>query len=539
MNSSESIAKKLHPLSLVFELANRVRTNLIPAIFASFSVLSGGVIGLYFGCAVFGIAITYSIIRFLTFRYRLTDRELLVDQGLLFHNHKVIPLERIQNIDSVQNLFHRLVGVAEVRVETASGTEPEATMRVLGVSELESLKAGIRNRTIPVVPSTEMENDRTNESLTGTQHATNEESTLLTLSTWQLIQAGFLSNRGQVLLGLAFGYLIQGQFSGFYPSWPISFQGKTANQEDVGKTIRTVTTDLGTTIHSAQSIQERWGVVGIVLAAVLLVLVVLLLLRLVSMAWFLWRFSGYRLTIRDGSLYVRCGLFTKISATVPRDRIQLISIQRSWLFRYFGLASIRLETSGGSGEQVDDASKSVGRKWFIPVMPESELPKILKALHPELDWDPQSLAWQSLSSRAFQRTSRIPIVVGVTTLLVGSLFLALAQKQAGILILVGGLVVGSALMLLEWKQAKSRKYARSALCVVYRSGIIMQQTCIGFLDRIQSIDLVQSPFDRRWQMASLHFDTAGSSSSDHQLRVALLDHEVARKEFETLTMQVS
>ncbi len=135
------MASALHPLSLVFELAHRVRTNLIPAIFASFSAATGGIVGLYIGLGIFGIAIVLAIIRFMTFRYRLTDDHLMVDQGLLFRTHRSVPIDRIQNIDSVQNLFHRFFKVAEVRIETASGNEPEAIMRVISLEEVERLRS--------------------------------------------------------------------------------------------------------------------------------------------------------------------------------------------------------------------------------------------------------------------------------------------------------------------------------------------------------------------------------------------------------------
>ncbi len=40
----------------------------------------------------------------------------------------------------LQNPLHRLLGVAEVRVETASGSEPDATLRVLSLADVDRLK---------------------------------------------------------------------------------------------------------------------------------------------------------------------------------------------------------------------------------------------------------------------------------------------------------------------------------------------------------------------------------------------------------------
>ena len=58
----------------------------------------------------------------------------------IFRSERHIPYGRIQNIDALQNVFHRLLRVAEVRVETASGGEPEATMTVLPEGALAEMR---------------------------------------------------------------------------------------------------------------------------------------------------------------------------------------------------------------------------------------------------------------------------------------------------------------------------------------------------------------------------------------------------------------
>ncbi len=50
----------------------------------------------------------------------------MIRSGLIFRNERHVPFSRIQNVDAIQNVFHRLFGVAEVRVETGGGKEEEA-----------------------------------------------------------------------------------------------------------------------------------------------------------------------------------------------------------------------------------------------------------------------------------------------------------------------------------------------------------------------------------------------------------------------------
>ena len=55
----------------------------------------------------------------------------MIRTGLIFRNERHIPFSRIQNVDAIQNVFHRLFGVVEVRVETGGGKEEEAKLSVL------------------------------------------------------------------------------------------------------------------------------------------------------------------------------------------------------------------------------------------------------------------------------------------------------------------------------------------------------------------------------------------------------------------------
>jgi putative membrane protein len=88
--------------------------------------------------------------------------------------------------------------------------------------------------------------------------------------------------------------------------------------------------------------------------------------------------------------------------------------------------------------------------------------------------------------------------------------------------------------LLARKRARSRKFARWGKFFLLRGGLLLQKTSIGFQDKIQSVSLRESPFDRRWKMASIAIDTSGAGVADHELKIELLDVEKARLEYEVL-----
>ena len=128
----------LHPMSIIFDALSNGRRNLFPAIVALTGAAQGGTWGRWgitFAIVIFGASLLASVFRYVTLRYQIANGELTVRSGLFFKRVRTVPLSRIQNIDSTQNVLHRALRVAEVSVETASGKEPEAKLRVLSLDK--------------------------------------------------------------------------------------------------------------------------------------------------------------------------------------------------------------------------------------------------------------------------------------------------------------------------------------------------------------------------------------------------------------------
>jgi len=136
----------LHPTSLVFELLSQVRSYLVPAALGLFGAAKGEYFIVIISAIIFIPAFLTCVFRYFTFRYCIKDDHLIVTQGLIFKSVRTIPVKRIQNIDFVQNLLHRAFKVAEVKIETASGTKPEATMRVLSMAQMAELRRSVFDR---------------------------------------------------------------------------------------------------------------------------------------------------------------------------------------------------------------------------------------------------------------------------------------------------------------------------------------------------------------------------------------------------------
>lgn len=493
----------LHPLSLLFGILSHARQLVIPLFLAIFSAAKGSFIGLSIAAGVFVIALAVTIFRYLTLRYQVKGDDLIVKEGLIFRRVRTVPIRRIQNMDLVQNVMHRIFQVAEVKIETASGTEPEATLRVLTMPQIQELRervfGSISDR---LKPNPDEVSDETNADPYSTSVSEVDRSqpvTILKIPTSWLVKAGLASNRGGLIFGVIFGFLFQ-----FDLEDQINWKAITSYVPSFDGSLQTVLIFLA-------------AFVGI-----------LTILRIFGIIWYILRFHGYELQRIGDDLRIRCGLLTKVSATVPRKRIQFISIHRSFILRWMGMSVIRIETAGGSGTGNEDAATTVSRRWFVPVVQHELVENILLELRPGLEWDPNQAAWMGLSKRAPARMSRLAVIFCVLAAIAG--FFAI--RPWGVFIGLG-LIPFAVWFALQ--RSKSMKYARTAFGVVYRSGIFTKKLSLTFFERIQTLRVNQSPFDRRWKMAKLVVDTAAAGPAEHTINVGYLDEAFAFQELDALT----
>ena len=510
---------RLHPTSLLFDLISHGKSFLLPVLLGLFGAANGDLTLVIVSGVAFVPAVAFSIFRYVTYRYLIKENHLIVRQGLIFRNVRTVPVKRIQNIDFVQSPLHRILKVAEVKVETASGTKPEATLRVLSMVEMENLRNAVFGSQKQVDVSSvvsSIDSDGSSDAggvLSPTSMALPETGTntisqssgdeLLRIPVSALVRAGLASNRGMLIVGILLGALVQ--FSDDYrPKAMVAWVREI------------MPTDATTT--------------SIILAIVGSMFVALVLLRLLGIGWFLLRFFGYKLVRYGSDLRISCGLFTKVSATVPRQRIQFISIHENLIMRWWGLASIRIETAGGAGNGGENATETVSKRWFVPVIRKELVPQLLAEVRPGLKWDESSLEFKAVHPRTTTRLCRLSVI---QSLIIAGLGFFVSLQWGWI----GGAVVLPLFILWAIKKGKAMRYARTDNGVIYKSGVFTKKTSMTFFEKIQTLAVNQSPFDRRWKMATLFVDTAAAGPAEHTISVKYLEEDFAKEEMQRLRVK--
>ncbi|HEX4932987.1 MAG TPA: PH domain-containing protein, partial [Gemmatimonadaceae bacterium] len=105
--------RRLHPLSFLFAIQETAKQFIVPAIVALFAA-RGDSWEILAGVVVIPLALV-ALARALSVRYAFEDTEFVLRSGFFFKRVRHIPYERVQNVDAVQNILHRAVGVMDVR----------------------------------------------------------------------------------------------------------------------------------------------------------------------------------------------------------------------------------------------------------------------------------------------------------------------------------------------------------------------------------------------------------------------------------------
>lgn len=474
--------RRFHPLTIVFALGGELRNFLLPAVFATITASQGNQAQRFFLVFLVPGAIM-AVARYFFSTYRYDATELVVRTGVLFKNERHIPYTRIQSVDAVQNVLHRLCGVVDVKVQTGTTGQAEATLSVLPFEALDEMRQRVfQGRAVPVAaPGTTDEAG----SVTAPEATVPDAETLLRLSVRDRALAGLLDNRGWVVIGAA---------------WGLAFES--------GILDRFEELDIAS-----------WPAYASILVGLFVIA------PLLSMGWAIIRLHDFHLTLRAGDLRTEFGALTRVTATIPLRRVQAVKIHQGPGHVWTGRASVRVETAGGS----TSGRASAEREWVAPLITLTSLPAFVATVLPEADLT--SLSWMKVDARAFRRRR---VVALVTAALLGALSAPWLEPMWSIGLTVALAVLG---LINGHLYVASLAWAKTDRVVAFKSGWFHRSLTIVPLAKIQAVELDESPFDRRHRMASLAVDTAGAGGN--RIDIPYLSRSVAEEARMTLAHEAA
>ncbi len=476
--------RRLHPLSILFGIGRAARVYVLPGL-ALLIAARPGRLDTWLMVLAIPSALS-SLLSWLRYRFRLASDEIVIRTGLISRRERHIPYSRVQDLRMVQGPMQRLLGVAELRIETGGGEEAEAAMRVLSTGVIAEIRRrharvaaardGLPRRTAasPTVGDSAAEPGRDVAPSPPGDAPRGEDATLVRLSGTDVVLAGLTRGRGWLAVAAGAGLAWEG--------------GGLLGASDM------LDLDWSRLLRSGlagwfRSPAQAWWLVVVILAA-------FASLRLLSVLWALLSLHGFTLTRRAGEIVVSSGLLTHRTSTIPLHRVQAVSVSDTWLQRLAGLVSVRASTAGGNKE---DASEGSGH-WIAPSLAREDLPALVRTILPGADLG--ALTFLPVHPGARRRLLREWLVILAGVAILGSALLGLQGLLIPAILLPIGLTDGR-------KGASALGYAVGERAVVFRKGWWVRRLLAVTPEKIQTLKMTRSPFDRRHGMASLAIDTAG------------------------------
>src|SRR5262245_14504085 len=493
---------RLHPLTIAFSLWKAAR-GIIPAIPVLY-LYGNKFPGFIMLTAMIAMSVATLLARYFSFTYRIEGNELITQQGILERKQRSIPLERIQEIRVEQGVLHRVFDVVDAKIETGGGGGAEASLSVLSRAEVERLRRTVFERAAMIRADAGTEN----QAAEGRVAAAPERVVIRRLGLKDLFLIGLTTNH--IISTLALAGALWNYAEDLLPGNFYQRAGETLYRESSRFFMRDAAPAIALAVAGA-------------LAAVLIGVVFSTITAII-------RFHGFTLSLSGEDLHRRYGLLTRRSSSLPRRRIQVLKIEEKLFRRVFGLAALRADTSGSHRDNHDDDS---GRDYLLPITRRGAVNPLLSTFFPDFDAGLTELA-------DWRRVSRLAIRRGVIK---GSIFCALTAAALFVvhwrLVALWPLALLPLVYFISVANYRNLGYTLSERYFCSRRGWAGRSTHIVPINKVQAVEVRQSPFDRRLGLATLSIDTAGQAYTGGGPQISNLPLDEARAIANTIAHRAS
>jgi putative membrane protein len=192
------------------------------------------------------------------------------------------------------------------------------------------------------------------------------------------------------------------------------------------------------------------------------------------------------------------------------------------LQRAFGRVEMRVQTAGG------DSNASPSREWLAPMLRREAVDALLAEVIPGPGID--AMEWRPVDRRARWRELRASLYLIAAMTAIGVWFAPIVTTTAAVALAVLSFYAARG-------RARSFGFAVAPDRVACRGGWLWHSTSVARFAKLQAVKLDESPFDRRWKMATVAADTAGGGS--HRVMIPYLPANEARVVFDDLGARVN
>ena len=248
------------------------------------------------------LLLVHAILFYLNFYFYVEENQFILKKGYLRKKVLSIPLERIQSVNTKQNLLQQLLNVYSLEIDTAGSAGKELKIYSLSGSYTDHLTQFLQSH-----------KENTNEEKSESISNSNEEEEILKLSPSDLLRIGISQNHLRTgLIIIAFGSQIVDQIQDL-------FKEKTDAYSD-----------------SVQNILSNSGILfytGLAIFALVVSILATLLFTVI-------KYYDFKLVKHQQSYRITAGLFNKRKVLLPFSKVQQLNWETGPIKKMFGIFKV-------------------------------------------------------------------------------------------------------------------------------------------------------------------------------------------------------
>lgn len=251
------------------------------------------------------VLLLHTILFYLNFYFYVDKNQFILKKGYLRKKVLSIPLERIQSVNTKQNILQQLINVYSLEIDTAGSVGKELKIYSLSGSYANHLSQFLQSR-----------KENTIEEKSDSDSNTTDEDVILQLNPSDLMRIGISQNHFRTgLIIFAFGSQIVGQIRDL-------FKDKTDAYSD-----------------SVQNFLSNSGILLITFLAVFFLIVSILATLVVTLV----KYYDFKLVKKQQSYRISAGLFNKRKVLLPFNKVQQLNWETGPIKRIFGIYRINFK----------------------------------------------------------------------------------------------------------------------------------------------------------------------------------------------------
>lgn len=397
-----------------------------------------------------------TIVQYFTTRFFINDNdEFVYNSGFLNKKTTIIPIQKIQSLQSKQSLINRISNTYSLNIETAGSAKAEVSLPAISEAQYLALQNWLQTSE-SLSAATEIINVEAPEKQT-------HKSEVLQLTVNDFLRLCISENHFKTLLIIA-AFIF----------------GKLQDVKDF----------LG--LKAEEVIDSGVEKVGNAFNNVLLVIVfVLVLTILVSAIRLLLKYFNFQVQIADQKLYMQWGLINTQQKTVAFTKIQMLSYKSNLVRRWLKLAILRIYTLGEEETQQES-------QITLPITNTHQIQNLTNAYQNNLVFDESHY----LTIQKGYITSRL-LLIGLPT----AFLLSIPALKFQLYFIAIPILWLLYFTISNYFFVKKYKAFVSENCIKVFQGIWGSETYILKWHNIQGIAIKTSPFQRKNGLANLVIKT--------------------------------